>query len=117
MELPRGITGFQYFRDPPLPLCDIAAFRSHCHAAARAVGGRVLRSPRRPDGMDANFALALLDVIGGPVAVLLNCHFPVVAIAVPPRDGRTAPLEFIDALGLADIEENRRVQRTQSSRP
>jgi hypothetical protein len=102
VELRPGIAGFQNKDDPPLPVCDPANFRTHCHAAARTVGGRIVRSGRRPDGLEANFLMAVLELSDGPVAVLLNCHFPVVGFALPPSVGDIGPLRFVDCDGLAD---------------
>ncbi len=47
--------------------------------------------------------MAIVELSGGPIAVLLNSHFPVVGFAVPPRKGDTGPLEFLDCDGIADI--------------
>jgi hypothetical protein len=101
VELPRGITGFRHADDPPLPVCDFRVFRGHCFAVARDLGGR-FRSveapyPRGP----ANFALAVLDLPTGRVAVVLNAHFPVVAFAEPLADGETR-LRYVDAPALAE---------------
>jgi hypothetical protein len=102
MELPRGITGFRHVDDPPLPVSDFAAFRGHCYAAARALGGRV-RSVEAPvRGVEANFARAVLELPGGTVAILLNAHFPVIAFADPLAENG-APVPFIDAPALADV--------------
>src|SRR6185369_4579517 len=93
VELPRGITGFRHVDDPPLPVNDFAAFRGHCHAAARALGGRV-RSVKAPvPGVDANFARAVLELPGGSIAILLNAHFPVIAFADPPAENGE-PMRF-----------------------
>jgi len=103
MELRQGITGFRHVDDPDLPVCDLSAFRAHCHAAARLVGGRVTRNARRPVGVEANFALTVLEVSGVQIAVLLNCHFPVVGFAVPPAEGENVPLQFRDQDSLAEV--------------
>ena len=102
MELPRGITGFRHVDDPPLPVNDFAAFRGHCYAAARALGGSV-RSVEAPvRAVAANFARAVLEFPGGPVAILLNAHFPVIAFADPSAENG-APVRFIEAPTLAKV--------------
>lgn len=100
MELPRGITGFRHLGDPPLPVCDVPAFRGHCYAAARTLGGCVTGVEDPSSRIEINFACALLEWPTGGVAVLLNAHIPVVAFAEPPAKG-DARMRFIDALGLA----------------
>jgi hypothetical protein len=102
MELPRGITGFRHVDDPPLPDCDLAAFRGHCHAVARALNGRVIRIETPVRGVESNFARAVLELPSGRVAVLLNSHFPVVTFAEPPAEGG-ATVRFIDEPGLAEV--------------
>ena len=77
-------------------MSDFSAFRAHCFAAARAVGGR-LRSIEAPlQRVDANFARAILELPTGAIAVLLNAHYPLVAFAEPTTEGDTR-LRFIDA--------------------
>lgn len=103
MELCRGITGFRHLNDPPLPICDLKAFHTHCHDAARLIGGRVLRNGPRLDNVVTNFVMAVIELADGPIAVLLNCHFPVVGFAIPARDGDTRSLQFVDCEGLANL--------------
>lgn len=100
MELPRGITGFRHVDDPPLPVCDFAAFRGHCHAAARALGGSIaiIEAPLR--GIETNFVRAVLQFSTGSIAVLLNSHFPVIAFAEPQGEGEVG-VRFIDSANLA----------------
>ena len=102
MDLPRGITGFRHVDDPPLPVSDFAAFGGHCYAAARALGGRVLSVEAPICEVETNFARAVLELPGGPIAILLNAHFPVVAFADPPAQ-RGAPVQFADAPTLAEV--------------
>jgi hypothetical protein len=102
MELQRGITGFWHFKEPPLPACDMSVFRTHCCTAARSVGGRVVGSSCRPDVEVANFVMAVVDVSGIQVAVLMNRHFPIVGFAVLPGEGETGPLRFSDGDELAE---------------
>jgi hypothetical protein len=101
VELPRGITGFRHVDDPPLPVCDFAAFRGHCYAAARVLHGRVVAVEAPIRGVEANFARAVLELPTGWVAVLLNAHFPVVAFAEPQTEGDTS-VRFTDVPGLAE---------------
>jgi hypothetical protein len=103
VELRRGITGFRDVDERPLPACDLSTFRKHCHTAARSLDGRVVKNTRFPEAVAANFAMVLVELSGGPIAVLLNCHFPVVGFAVPPRKGDTGHLRFVDCDGIAAI--------------
>jgi hypothetical protein len=99
MDLPCGIAGFRHVNDPPLPICDFNAFRGHCYAAARTVGGHVA-SVEAPVPA-RNFAQALVELPTGRIAVLLNAHFPVIAFANTPPDGGQS-LRFIDNPALAE---------------
>lgn len=103
MELRQGITGFSHIDDRPLPICDLKSFRNDCHDAARSVGGRVLRSGRRPDNIEANFAMAVIGLAAGPIAILLNCHFPIIGFAIPPDNRDSSPLRFVDCEMLANV--------------
>jgi hypothetical protein len=62
-----------------------------------------VESTRFPEGVAANFAVAVVELPGRPIAVLLNSHFPVVGFANPPRKGDTGPLRFVDCDGIAVI--------------
>jgi hypothetical protein len=107
LELPRGITGVGHKDDPTLPDCDLAAFRRHCRAAARALNGRVVDMEAPFRGTVTNFARVVLELPTGRVAVLLNAHFPVVAFAEPPVEGELSMrFIFIDAPGLAEVFRN-----------
>jgi len=100
MKLPKGVTGFRRsMRAPPLPETDVRAFRSHCYAAARAAGGVVLGF-EEPYRYANNFAACTIRLPSGPVAVLLNAHFPLLGLALPPADGEIE-LRFADAPALA----------------
>jgi hypothetical protein len=103
MQLPRGITGFRSVDDPALPVTDLAAFRTHCYEAARALSGRV-RSVETPanDPHGANFARAVLELPDGPVTVLLNAHSPVIAFAEALNENG-ASVRFIDQPALAVV--------------
>jgi hypothetical protein len=90
------VTGFRSgVRAPPLPETDVRAFRGHCFAAARAAGGSVLGF-EAPYQHTNNFAAGILLLGDGPVAVLLNAHFPLVGFAHPPAVGELE-LRFVDA--------------------
>jgi hypothetical protein len=102
MELPRGITGFRDVDAPPLPTCDLRAFRASCHAAARALGGRVVSPAADVPSGAANYVRVDLELPGGPVSVVLNVHFPVMAFVAPPSDNRH-DLRFVDAPPLAEV--------------
>ena len=101
MELPRGITGFRHVSDPPLPVCDLAAFRGHCFAAARALKVRVARKIGTSE-VEPNFAYVVLELRNRPIAVLLNRHFPVVAFAEPLVEGEAfVRFSYVPELGEA----------------
>ena len=98
MELRQGITGFRHVDDPPLPTCDLRIFRTHCHDAARFLGGRVQPcGPRRKISV-TNFAEVVIELDDCPIAVLLNHHYPVIGFAIPPSD---TGLRFMDSDALA----------------
>jgi hypothetical protein len=102
MELSRGITGFRHVDDPPLPVSDFAGFRGHCHAAARMLGGRVVSVDAHVWGVETNFARAVLQLRSQTVAVLLNAHYPMIALADPVADG-DRQLCFVDAPDVAAV--------------
>jgi hypothetical protein len=100
MLLPRGVTGIEGRKEGPPSSSDYRAFRQHCYAAARGVGGSVheVLAPRRP--MACNYALALIGFRDTTVAVALNGVFPLLAFAAPPADWQDA-LDFTDCPELA----------------
>jgi len=103
MILRQGITGFWHAKGPSLPGCDVSTFRTHCFAAARRAGGKIRRNDRRSDAVAANFTFEVIELSGGPVAVLLNLHFPVIGFAVAPAGGsHGGPIEFVDHDLLAE---------------
>jgi hypothetical protein len=81
----------------------LPAFRKACHAAARALGVRVLKVevPIAPTG--TNYACVILELPGEPVAVVLNRHHPAVAFATPPSDKGGGRLRFVEASALSDL--------------
>ena len=102
MHLPRGVTGFRAGKEaPPLPQMDLPRFRGHCYTAARAVAGTVLGF-EPPYNFTNNFAVGTLDLQPGPVAVLLNAHFPFVGFAEPPAVGELK-LRFVDVPELVAV--------------
>lgn len=102
MQLARGITGFRGANDPALPVCDFSAFRGHCYAAARALGGRVLAVEQPGSPAASNFARASILLSAGAVAVLLNAHVPVIAFAEVVEHGEAA-VRFTNAPSLAEL--------------
>jgi hypothetical protein len=102
MILPEGITGFfEGGRDATPPVVDPSSFVGACYAAARAESGRVERF--EPAGVSRNYHRAILRMIHGPIAVLCNAHFPIIAFAEASDD---LPLRFVEAEALASrIEE------------
>jgi hypothetical protein len=106
VSLPQGITGLQHVDDdPPLPLSDFAAFKAHCHEAARTLAGRI-RSVEAPiRSVESNFGQAVLELYRETVAILLNAHYPIVGFAEPPTE-HGAPYQFIDHNILAKIFRN-----------
>jgi hypothetical protein len=102
MRLARGITGFRGANDPALPACDFSAFRGHCYAAARVLGGRVLAVEQPGNPPASNFAQTIIQLPTGVVAVLLNAHVPVIAFAEVVGDGE-ATVRFTSAPRLAEV--------------
>lgn len=102
MNLYRGITGFWKSDDPPLPASDLAAYSEHCHVAARTLKGTVRQDQAISGHPCSNFAQVVLETSDGPVAVLLNAHFPVVAFARPRQQGEMQ-FRFIDAPPVAKL--------------
>ncbi len=51
--------------------------------------------------MVANFARVTLELPGGPVAVVLNLHYPIVAFVAPQPDNESR-LRFVDASAVSD---------------
>ena len=103
MQLRKGITGFCNVDDPPLTKCNLATFRALCYDAVRMVGGRILNHDRRPNEIEASFQMIVLELRGVQRAVLINNHFPIIGFAVPPNDGDTGPLQFIDCDELGNL--------------
>lgn len=99
MILQLGTTGFQHYRDPQLPVVDLRAFRTVCHAVARNVSADVIHNPWRNPDVECNFADALLQLRDDRIAVLLNCFHPLVAFASETSTGAT--LKFRDHADLA----------------
>lgn len=92
-----GISGFGGSADARWTL---AGFRTACHAAARAVGGRIAHS--EDPGPGRNHYRALIELAGGSADdarwILLNAIHPLLAFARPGRDLR---YEFVDEPALA----------------
>lgn len=42
-------------------------------------------------------------MLDGPVAVLLNLHFPLIGFCRPPRSSNLGPLQFVDCDRLAAV--------------
>ncbi len=102
VELPRGITGFHHIDEPPLPTCDLHAFRTSCHRAVRALGGRIVSAETavRP-ASSANYVRATVELPGGPVSIVLNVHYPIIAFAAP-TSGYGDDLQFVDMPALSE---------------
>lgn len=104
MELQLGITGIQGRKDPgpEPPLTNLAAFRSHCHHAARVTGAKVM-SIRDPydGGNPSNYAIARFEFSDGVVAVFVNSVRPIIAFAKDPAEGQIG-FEYIDCPILAE---------------
>ena len=103
MVLPSGITGFHKRGDVPLAVTDVAAFRAHCHEAARRASGRVvsITGPYTSDHY-RNYAVGVLALPAGRIAVLLNAHHPIVTFAEPPGEGEVL-LRFRECPVLAEV--------------
>ncbi len=102
VELPRGVTGFRDADEPPLTTCDLSTFREVCHSAARSLRGRLLSVESPLGSAVANFGRAHLELPGGPISVLLNLHFPIVAFAERSSDD-ASEIRFVEAPALRDL--------------
>jgi hypothetical protein len=103
MELQLGITGIQAHKDavPEPPFSDLTAFHSHCHHAARRIGGKVQAIRDPCEGGASNFAMAHIQFSDCVVAVLLNSVRPILAFAKCPAEGQIV-FEYIDHPRLAE---------------
>ncbi len=103
VNLLRGITGFRHVDEPPLSAVDLRAFRTSCHAAARALGGRVVSAEMEVgSAAGANYIRATLDLPGGLVSLVLNLNHPIVAFVGPlQHDGDE--LQFVDVPALTEV--------------
>ena len=100
--LPAGVTGFAHrVRKPEWPWTDANAFRERCRAAARALRRKFLGFDEPYSRTTNSFAVATLDAPAGPVAVLLNAHFPIVSFAVAPAVDALEQ-RFVDAPELLE---------------
>jgi hypothetical protein len=99
--LPSGITGCWGLNDEKPPQTDIRAFHSHCFEVARRLEGRVLSVVNpNPDGRYCNYAIGTMKLRSEKVCVVLNAHYPIMAIA-QPRSEQEIRLRFQDNLELA----------------
>lgn len=98
--LPRGITGFRHVDDPPLPVCNMRLFRGRCDIASHAVGGRVVSTESSLRRVEASFVCVTLELLSGPVSVVLNRIYPVLAFVVPPSH-HPDKLRFVDVPALS----------------
>jgi hypothetical protein len=98
MRLPRGVTGFG---DGDGPAPDFADFLAACHAAARRLGGKVVRAESCAGQVTPNFHRVSLALRDTAVEVVCNSRYPLVA-AVHPAEVGDAGLTFLDVPGLAD---------------
>jgi hypothetical protein len=97
--LPAGITGLGSDADSPASLIDTREFLSYCHSVAREHRGVVRSSydakyPR-------NFAAATLSLPDCSLSVVLNVHYPFLALATPLQEHDMEP-QFIDLPSVAD---------------
>jgi hypothetical protein len=76
------------YHSPPAICWRFVAFRRHCFVAARLLSGRVSRIELPSGHTGNNFAFAVLQLPEGPVAVLLNAHFPPNAAEPQPQRAR-----------------------------
>jgi hypothetical protein len=98
LTLPRGVTGV---KADTYSQTDVRAFRGHCYEAARRVRGKVISFTEPYPSVTDNYAVAVLDTAAGAVAVLLNAHHPIVALA-DPAGVEKSYFEFRDVPALAD---------------
>ncbi|WP_339912222.1 hypothetical protein [Symmachiella dynata] len=97
--LPRGITGFTNRKDPPLPVSiEKRQFRTDCYQVARQCNAAV-RSIDEPSGVE-NFRTTEIAIGDENILILLNVHFPYLAMAQVRHVGDLT-LNFIDVPALA----------------
>ena len=101
MRLPPGITGVGP-GSGVVPDTDYHAFCEDCHAAARLLSGTVARMEPPWGQHTNNFATVVLQLPEGPVAALLNAHYPIVGFAEPPPMGAVA-VRFTEAVRLTEV--------------
>ncbi|UPZ28471.1 hypothetical protein MUK60_11960 [Streptomyces sp. LRE541] len=110
----RGATGFWGQGDDPLPLVDVGAFKTACHAVARSIRATV--GEVTPAGVTPSFHTVLITAPGIGSTVLCHEVLPVVAFAASrPQAGApladfTSPPAWADAFELGgfrllDVEE------------
>lgn len=103
IRVARGATGFRGQVDDPLPRVDVVAFRRACHAAARAMGGRV--GEVTSAGATASFHTALIASPISRSTVLCHEVLQVVAFAASsPEAGAPLP-DFTPPPAWADVFE------------
>jgi hypothetical protein len=96
MELRQGITGFDF----PNELCDLRAFRTCCHVAARTAGARLLEI--KEPSIGCNYALARFVFSDSAVVALLNEVYPVLAFANCPLEWEVL-FAYVDSPNLAEV--------------
>ncbi|MGG3792183.1 hypothetical protein ABEV41_13520 [Geobacillus thermodenitrificans] len=92
MKLPNGITGFYHANvDPPPPQVDGKPFKQLCFDVAIRSGGKIIdfKRPQYP----ANFYYAQVQMVDDPLYILLNAHYPYLAVASTVECGN---IQFID---------------------
>lgn len=99
--LPRGITGFGSYREAPLPVISEQVFRACCHTAAQQSGGEVVSHDSAAQQLARSFSVTTIQLPHQTVAVLVNAHCPMVAMAQPIAEG-AQNIEFVDVPTLAD---------------
>lgn len=95
MNLPKGITGFTRYTDPPLPSTDEQVFRTVCHAVALALNGDVDYVEPVAKHREKNFSIVTIATHDQHVSVLLHAHYPYLAFASPLSRDQNA-ISFVD---------------------
>ena len=94
MELPNGVTGFYDREANKPPQVDGTLFKQLCFSIL-SHGGKVIdfKTPQYP----ANYYYARVEMLGNPLYILLNEHYPYLAFA---SDHEYRNITFIDAPAL-----------------
>lgn len=91
MEIPSGVSGFYNSAEQKPPEMDVREYKGLCYGLAQDLGGEVLEFV---DSLyPANFYKADFEMPSGPVSLVMNKHYPILAFATAVD---AVKIEFID---------------------